>query len=136
MGLLDKVAQFTTAKELQAAGLYHFFRVIESAQENTVRIGGREVIMLGSNNYLGLTNHPRVKEAAKLALDKYGTGCAGSRFLNGTLDIHLELEEKLARLVGKEAALVFSTGMMVNLGAIFALVGRNDTVIVLSLIHI
>ncbi|MBK7703229.1 MAG: aminotransferase class I/II-fold pyridoxal phosphate-dependent enzyme [bacterium] len=130
MGLLDKVAQFTTAKELQAAGLYHFFRVIESAQENTVRIGGREVIMLGSNNYLGLTNHPRVKEAAKLALDKYGTGCAGSRFLNGTLDIHLELEEKLARLVGKEAALVFSTGMMVNLGAIFALVGRNDTVIV------
>lgn len=130
MGLLDKVAQFTTARDLQAAGLYHFFRVIESAQENTVRIGGREVIMLGSNNYLGLTNHPRVKEAAKLALDKYGTGCAGSRFLNGTLDIHLELEEKLARLVGKEAALVFSTGMMVNLGAIFALVGRNDTVIV------
>jgi len=130
MGLLDKVAQFTTARDLQAAGLYHFFRVIESAQENTVRIGGREVIMLGSNNYLGLTNHPRVKEAAKLALDKYGTGCAGSRFLNGTLDIHLELEEKLARLVGKEAALVFSTGMMVNLGAIFALVGRNDSVIV------
>lgn len=130
MGLLDKVAQFTTARDLQAAGLYHFFRVIESAQENTVRIGGREVIMLGSNNYLGLTNHPRVKEAAKLALDQYGTGCAGSRFLNGTLDIHLELEEKLARLVGKEAALVFSTGMMVNLGAIFALVGRNDTVIV------
>ncbi len=130
MGLLDKVAQFTTARDLQAAGLYHYFRVIESAQENTVRIGGREVIMLGSNNYLGLTNHPRVKEAAKLALDKYGTGCAGSRLLNGTLDIHLELEEKLARLVGKEAALVFSTGMMVNLGAIFALVGRNDTVIV------
>ncbi len=130
MGLLDKVAQFTTAKDLQAAGLYHFFRVIESAQENTVRIDGREVIMLGSNNYLGLTNHPRVKEAAKSALDKYGTGCAGSRLLNGTLDIHLELEEKLARLVGKEAALVFSTGMMVNLGAISALVGRNDTVIV------
>ena len=130
MGLLDKVAQFTTARELQAAGLYPYFRVIESAQENTVQIGGRRVIMLGSNNYLGLTNHPRVKEAAKAAIDKYGTGCAGSRFLNGTLDIHMELEQKLARLVGKEDAIVFSTGMMVNLGVISTLVGRNDTVIV------
>ena len=130
MGLLDKVGQFTTAKELQAAGLYHYFRVIESAQENTVRIDGREVIMLGSNNYLGLTNHPRVKEAAKAALDKYGSGCAGSRLLNGTLDIHIELENKLAKLVGKEAALVFSTGFMVNQGVLFAMVGRNDTTIV------
>ncbi len=130
MGLLDKVAQFTTAKDLQAAGLYPYFRVIESAQENTVQIGGKRVIMLGSNNYLGLTNHPRVKEAAKAAIDKYGSGCAGSRFLNGTLDIHVELEEKLARLVHKEAAIVFSTGMMVNLGVISSLVGRNDTVIV------
>ena len=101
MGLLDKVAQFTAAKELQAAGIYPYFRVIESAQENTVRIDGKEVIMLGSNNYLGLTNHPKVKEAAKAAIDKYGSGCTGSRFLNGTLDIHIELEEKLARLVGK-----------------------------------
>jgi 8-amino-7-oxononanoate synthase len=130
MALLDKVAQFTTARDLQSAGLYHYFREIQSAQENTVRIDGREVIMLGSNNYLGLTNHPRVKEAAKSALDKYGTGTAGSRLLNGTLDIHVELERKLADLVGKEDALVFSTGMMVNLGTIFALVGRNDTVIV------
>ncbi|MBC8426580.1 aminotransferase class I/II-fold pyridoxal phosphate-dependent enzyme [bacterium] len=130
MGLLDKVGQFRVAKELQKAGLYHYFRVIESAQENTVRIDGREVIMLGSNNYLGLTNHPLVKERAKQALDKYGSGCAGSRFLNGTLDIHIELEEKLAKLVGKEKALVFSTGMMVNLGVIFSMVGRNDTVIV------
>ncbi|MBU0740748.1 aminotransferase class I/II-fold pyridoxal phosphate-dependent enzyme [bacterium] len=130
MGLLDKVGQFRAAKDLQKAGLYHYFRVIESAQENTVRIDGREVIMLGSNNYLGLTNHPLVKERAKQALDKYGSGCAGSRFLNGTLDIHIELEAKLAELVGKEKALVFSTGMMVNLGVIFALVGRNDTVVV------
>lgn len=130
MGLLDKVAGFTRAKELQAAGLYHYFRVIESAQENTVRIDGREVIMLGSNNYLGLTNHPRVKEAAKAALDKYGSGTTGSRFLNGTLDIHLELERKLADLVGKDDALVFSTGMMVNLGVISTLVGRGDTVII------
>ncbi|MCB1151969.1 aminotransferase class I/II-fold pyridoxal phosphate-dependent enzyme [bacterium] len=130
MGLLDKVTGFTRAKELQATGLYHYFRVIESAQENTVRIGGREVIMLGSNNYLGLTNHPKVKEAAKAALDKYGSGTAGSRFLNGTLDIHLELERKLAQLVGKEDAIVFSTGMMVNLGVISTLVGRGDTVII------
>jgi len=130
MGLLDKVAGFTRAKELQASGLYHYFRVIESAQENTVRIGGREVIMLGSNNYLGLTNHPKVKEAAKAALDKYGSGTAGSRFLNGTLDIHLELERKLADLVGKQDAIVFSTGMMVNLGVISTLVGRGDTVII------
>jgi len=130
MGLLDKVAQFTAAKELQAAGIYPYFRVIESAQENTVRIDGKEVIMLGSNNYLGLTNHPKVKEAAKTAIDKYGSGCTGSRFLNGTLDIHIELEEKLARLVGKEAALVFTAGFLVNQGTITAMVGRNDVIIV------
>ncbi len=130
MGLLDKVRNFQAAKDLQKAGLYNWFRVIESAQESTVRYNGREVIMLGSNNYLGLTNHPRVKEAAQRAIEKYGTGCAGSRFLNGTLDIHVELEEKLAKLVGKEAALVFSTGFMVNQGAISTLVGRNETVIV------
>jgi 8-amino-7-oxononanoate synthase len=130
MGLLDKVQRFQTARELMAADLYNYFRVIESAQTNTVRYQGREVIMLGSNNYLGLTNHPKVKEAAQAAIAKYGTGCAGSRFLNGTLDIHIELEEKLARLVGKEKALVFSTGFMVNQGTLSALVGRNETIIV------
>jgi 8-amino-7-oxononanoate synthase len=130
MALLDKVKNFTAAKDLQKVGLYSYFRVIESAQENLVRIDGRDVIMLGSNNYLGLTNHPKVKEAARKAIDKYGTGCAGSRFLNGTLDIHVELEEKLASLVHKEAAVVFSTGFMVNQGTIFSLVGRNDTVII------
>jgi 8-amino-7-oxononanoate synthase len=130
MGLLDKVRQFQTARQLMAAGLYNYFRPIESAQENTVRYNGREVIMLGSNNYLGLTNHPKVKEAAKAALEKYGSGCAGSRFLNGTLDVHVELERKLADLVGKEKALVFSTGFFANLGTISTMVGRNETVIV------
>lgn len=135
MALLDKVRNFNVARDLQKAGLYSYFRVIESAQTNLVRIDGRDVIMLGSNNYLGLTNHPKVKEAAKAAVDKYGSGCAGSRFLNGTLDIHVELERKLAGLVGKEDAVVFSTGMMVNLGAIFALVGRNDTVVIDRIDH-
>jgi len=130
MGLLDKVHKFTAAKELMAADLYNYFRVIESAQENTVKYKGREVIMLGSNNYLGLTNHPRVKEAAQAAIAKYGTGCAGSRFLNGTLDIHIELEEKLAKLVGKEKALIYSTGFMVNQGVLSSLASRNDTIFV------
>jgi 8-amino-7-oxononanoate synthase len=130
MGLLDKTRNFRAAKNLMDADIYNYFRVIESAQENTVRYQGREVIMLGSNNYLGLTNHPKVKEAAQLAIQKYGTGCAGSRFLNGTLDIHIELEEKLASLVGKEKALVFSTGFMVNQGVLSSLVGRNETLIV------
>nr|MEE4268548.1 pyridoxal phosphate-dependent aminotransferase family protein [Candidatus Krumholzibacteria bacterium] len=130
MGLLDKVRNFTTAKEVMASGYYNYFRVIESAQTNTVRFKGQETIMLGSNNYLGLTNHPRVKEAARDAIAKYGTGCAGSRFLNGTLDIHIELEDKLAALVGKEKALVFSTGFMVNQGVLSSLVGRNELIIV------
>jgi len=130
MGLLDKVSNFTAARDLMAADVYNFFRVIESAQENTVRYKGKEIIMLGSNNYLGLTNHPLVKEAAQDAIAKYGTGCAGSRFLNGTLDIHIELEEKLAALVGKEKALVFSTGFMVNQGVLSSLVGRKETIIV------
>lgn len=130
MGFLDKVKNFTAAKEVMATGYYNYFRVIESAQENTVRFQGNEIIMLGSNNYLGLTNHPQVKEAAQNAIAKYGTGCAGSRFLNGTLDIHIELEEKLARLVGKEKALVFSTGFMVNQGVLSSLVHRNEIIIV------
>jgi len=130
MGLFDKIQEFQMARQLMAKDLYNYFRVIESAQTNTVRYQGREVIMLGSNNYLGLTNHPQVKEAAQAAITKYGTGCAGSRFLNGTLDIHIELEEKLADLVGKEKALVFSTGFMVNQGTLSSLVGRNETIIV------
>jgi 8-amino-7-oxononanoate synthase len=124
--LQDRVAAFTEATEAKRHGVYPYFRPIQSGQDTKVRIGGQEVLMFGSNSYLGLTNHPRIKEAAKRAIDKYGTGCAGSRFLNGTLDIHLELEHKLARFVGKEAALIFSTGFQVNLGVLSCLLGRHD----------
>ncbi|MBC7889349.1 MAG: aminotransferase class I/II-fold pyridoxal phosphate-dependent enzyme [Ferruginibacter sp.] len=117
---------FKTADKLKAADIYPFFRPLESDQDTEVIIGGKRVLMFGSNSYLGLTNHPSVKEAAKKAIDKYGSGCAGSRFLNGTLDLHLQLEEALAQFVGKESALVFSTGYQVNLGVISALGGRND----------
>lgn len=133
--LFEKCFRFNAAKELQKAGVYPFFRVIESAQDPEVIMNGRKMIMVGSNNYLGLTNHPKVKEAAINAIKKYGTGCAGSRFLNGTLDIHVQLEEKLARFIRKEAALVFSTGFQVNLGVISALVGKDDVVIIDKMDH-
>ena len=109
-------------------GVYSFFRVVESAQEPEVVIGGRRLLMLGSNNYLGLTNDARVKDAAIEAIRRYGSGCAGSRFLNGTLDLHVRLEERLAEFMRKEAAIVFATGFQVNLGAISCLVGKGDTV--------
>ena len=108
------------------AGIYPYFRAIESEQDTVVIIKGKKVLMFGSNSYLGLTNHPKVKAAAKAAIDKYGTGCAGSRFLNGTLDIHIKLEEKLAQLVNKDGALCYSTGFQVNLGVVSLLAGRND----------
>src|SRR5947207_8791632 len=127
--LFDKVKAYKDAAEVRALGLYPYFRTISSAQDTEVLIGGKKVLMLGSNSYLGLTNHPRIKEAARAAVDKYGTGCAGSRFLNGSLDIHLELEASLAKLVNKEAVLLFSTGFQVNLGVISALVGKGDYVI-------
>jgi 8-amino-7-oxononanoate synthase len=133
--LFEKCFRFNTAKLLQEKGVYPFFRVIESAQDPEVLLNGRKMIMVGSNNYLGLTNHPKVKEAALEAIKKYGTGCAGSRFLNGTLDIHVRLEEKLARFMRREAALVFSTGFQVNLGVISALVGKDDIVIIDKMDH-
>ncbi len=133
--IFEKCFRFNAARELQAAGFYPFFRVIESAQDPEVLIDGKSMIMVGSNNYLGLTNHPKVKEAALNAVKKYGTGCAGSRFLNGTLDIHVQLEEKLARFMRKEAALIFSTGFQVNLGVISALVGKDDIVVVDKMDH-
>jgi 8-amino-7-oxononanoate synthase len=133
--IFEKCSKFTRAKELMSVGLYPYFRVIESAQDPEVVINGRRMIMVGSNNYLGLTNHPKVKEAALEAIRKYGTGCAGSRFLNGTLNMHVELEKKLARFIRKDAALVFSTGFQVNLGVISALVGKDDVVIIDKMDH-
>jgi 8-amino-7-oxononanoate synthase len=127
--LLRKVRRFKDVERVKSAGLYPYFRAISSAQDTEVLMDGRKVVMLGSNSYLGLTNHPEVKEAVKQAVDKYGSGCAGSRFLNGTLDIHLELEEELADLVSKEAAILYSTGFQANLGVISALAGKDDYVI-------
>ena len=127
MGLLrDKVSLYDAPQKIMAAGLYPYFRVIESDQDTEVLINGKKVLMFGSNSYLGLTNHPKIKEAAKKAIDKYGTGCAGSRFLNGTLDIHIELEERLAKLMNKDGAICYSTGFQVNLGVVSALTGRSD----------
>ncbi|MFZ5907249.1 MAG: aminotransferase class I/II-fold pyridoxal phosphate-dependent enzyme [Nitrospirota bacterium] len=133
--IFEKCYKFQKAKTLISYGLYPYFRVIESAQDPEIVMNGKRMIMVGSNNYLGLTNHPRVKEAALAAIRKYGTGCAGSRFLNGTLDIHVELEEKLARFSRKEAALIFSTGFQVNLGVISALVGKDDIVVIDKMDH-
>ena len=116
-------------------GLYPFFRMIESDQDTVVTMHGKKVLMFGSNSYMGLTTHPKIKEAAIEAVKKYGTGCAGSRFLNGTLDIHIELETKLVEFVKKEAALVFSTGFQVNLGVIPTVTGRNDYIILDELDH-
>lgn len=127
--LYERVAAFKDADAIKEKGIYPYFRPIESAQDTEVVIDGKNVLMFGSNSYLGLTNHPKIKEASKAAVDKYGTGCAGSRFLNGTLDIHLELEERLARYVNKEAAVLFSTGFQVNLGVISCLLDRNDYLI-------
>jgi len=127
--LYEKMNAYTAANEARASGLYPYFRPISSAQDTEVLIDNKRVLMFGSNSYLGLTNHPRIKEASRKSIEKYGTGCAGSRFLNGTLDIHLELEEKLAAFVGKESAVVFSTGFQANLGVLSTLTGRNDYLI-------
>ena len=131
MDIFEKCAKATEYESgLKESGYYFFFRKLESPQDSEVVVNGKRVIMIGSNNYLGLTNHPRVKKAAIKAIEKYGSGCAGSRFLNGNLEIHEELEKKLARFFRKEAALVFATGYQTNLGAIPALVGRNDVAII------
>ncbi|MBU2915325.1 MULTISPECIES: serine palmitoyltransferase [Reichenbachiella] len=127
--LKDRLAKYTYADEVKAAGLYPYFREIGSNQDTEVIINGKKVLMFGSNSYLGLTNHPKVKEAAQKAIEKYGTGCAGSRFLNGTLDLHIELENKLAKFFKKDAALIFSTGFQTNLGVISCMTGRNDYII-------
>ena len=136
MNLLEqKLACYTEPQKAQAAGIYPYFRKIESEQDTVVTIDGRKVLMFGSNSYLGLTNHPEVKAAAIAAVEKYGTGCAGSRFLNGTLDTHIALEKALAEFAGKEDAIIFSTGFQVNLGTISCLLGREDYIIWDALNH-
>src|SRR3972149_4566466 len=129
MDIFQKCYNFSAAREVMAMGLYPYFHPLSSGQDTGVVIDGKPMIMIGSNNYLGLTSHPEVKEAAIQAVEKYGSGCSGSRFLNGTLDLHVELEEKLAKFVRKEAALVFSTGFQTNLGTISALVTKHDYII-------
>jgi 8-amino-7-oxononanoate synthase len=131
----ERLAQYDEPQQILATGLYPYYRAIESEQDAEVTINGKKVLMFGSNSYLGLTNHPRVKEAAINAIKKYGSGCAGSRFLNGTLDIHIELENRLAQFVGKDEALVYSTGFQANIGAIPAVTFRNDYVILDDLDH-
>ncbi len=127
--LQEKLAKYDAPQKAMAAGIYPYFRTIESDQDTVVQISGKKVLMFGSNSYLGLTNHPKVKEAAIEAVKKYGTGCAGSRFLNGTLDIHVELEKRLADFVGKEDAIIYSTGFQVNLGVVSCLTGREDYIL-------
>ena len=133
--LKERMNAYDVPQKIQSMGVYPYFRTIESEQDTVVKIDGKDVLMFGSNSYLGLTTHPKLKEASKAAIDKYGSGCAGSRFLNGSLDLHLELEERLAKFVGKEGALVFSTGFQVNLGVISSLTGRHDYIIIDELDH-
>jgi 8-amino-7-oxononanoate synthase len=129
LDLFKKCYEFTRADEVKAAGFYPYFRPIEENEGPVVSIEGRKIIMAGSNNYLGLTAHPKVKEAAQKALEKYGTGCSGSRYLTGTLDLHIELEEKMAKFFNKEAVLLFSTGYQTAQGIIPTLVHRGEYVI-------
>ncbi len=135
MDIFQKCHDFKVVDDLRASRLYPYFRTIRSGQDPVVRMNGHEVIMLGSNNYLGLTSHPEVKEAAQDALNIYGSGTAGSRFLNGTLAIHEELEEALARFMGRERAVTFSTGFQVNLGVLPCIAERSDTLILDNLDH-
>ena len=129
MDLFQKCWDYTQAKEAMEAGIYPYFHALQSGQDTVVTMEGRRTIMIGSNNYLGLTSDPRVIEAAVEATKKYGTGCSGSRFLNGTLDLHLELERQLAEFLHKEACITFSTGFQSNLGIISAIAGRNDVIL-------
>ena len=127
--LQEKLAKYDAPQKAKAAGVYPYFRAISSEQDTEVLMNGRKVLMFGSNSYMGLTNHPKVIEAAVEASKKYGTGLAGSPFLNGTLDLHKKLEARLAEFVGKEDAMLFSTGFGVNLGVVSTLTGREDYVI-------
>jgi 8-amino-7-oxononanoate synthase len=133
--LFEKCRGFTRAREVHAQGLYPYFKPISKAEDTVVVIEGQERVMMGSNNYLSLTHHPRVLEAARRALEQFGSGCTGSRFLNGTLALHEELERRIAEFLGTEAALIFSTGYQANLGLISGLIGRGDIVFIDKLDH-
>lgn len=136
MNLLRKrMARYDLPQQIKERGVYPYFRSIESEQDTEVVINGRRVLMFGSNSYLGLTNHPRVIAAAVNATRRYGTGCAGSRFLNGTIDLHLQLEYELAQWIEKEDVMVYSTGFQVNLGVVSCVTGREDYVICDELDH-
>jgi 8-amino-7-oxononanoate synthase len=130
MDLFEKCRSLKRAEDLEAAGLYPYFKAIQSGAGSEVVVNGRKMIMIGSNNYLGLTQHPHVKEAAIRAIERYGSGCTGSRFLNGTLDLHEELEDRLAKFMGTGAALCFSTGFQTNQGTIATLVGKDDVAVI------
>lgn len=133
--LQKKLARYTAPQEAKAKGIYPYFTPISSEQNTEVLVGDRQVLMFGSNSYLGLTNHPKIKEAAKAAIDKYGTGCAGSPFLNGTLDIHIQLQNELAEFLGKDGVMLFSAGFQANSGTIPCVTGRNDYMIYDELDH-
>lgn len=133
--LKNRFSHYTEPQKIKALGVYPYFRPICSDQDTEVLMNGKKVLMFGSNSYLGLTNHPKIIEAGIEALKKYGSGCAGSPFLNGTLDIHIELEEKLADFVGKEKAIVYSTGFHSNIGVIPTVIGRGDHLILDELDH-
>jgi 8-amino-7-oxononanoate synthase len=135
MDLFEKCYSFTRADEAMAMDMYPYFTPIQEVRGNKVMVDGKEMIMVGSNNYLGLLNHPAVMKAAQAAVDRYGVATCGSRFLNGTLDIHVELEERLARFMQREAALTFSTGFQTNLGIIPTIAGKDDVIIVDRMVH-
>lgn len=135
MSIFEKCYNFTRADEAMMMGMYPYFTPIQEVKGNRVRVDGREMIMVGSNNYLGLINHPQVMKAAQEAVLRYGVATCGSRFLNGTLDLHVELEERLAKFMKKEAALTFSTGFQTNQGIISTLIGRGDAIITDRMVH-
>jgi 8-amino-7-oxononanoate synthase len=135
LGIFEKCFEYTRAEQAMAMGIYPFFTPIQEVYGNKVKVDGKEMIMVGSNNYLGLLDHPQVQKAAQDAVDRYGVATCGSRFLNGTLDIHVEMEEKLAQFMKKEAALAFSTGFQTNQGIISTLISRGDAVITDRMIH-
>ncbi|NQT81348.1 MAG: aminotransferase class I/II-fold pyridoxal phosphate-dependent enzyme [Candidatus Aminicenantes bacterium] len=135
MSIFDKCYNFTRAEEAVAMGMYPYFLPIQEVENNKVTVNGKEMIMIGSNNYLGLLDHPKVMKAAQEAVDKYGVATCGSRFLNGTLDIHVELEKRLAKFIKKETALTFSTGFQTNQGIISTLIAKGDAVITDKMVH-